>query len=178
MKRGLFGGTFDPIHFGHLNLAISLKESAHLDEVWVVPARRSPLKPEEETAPDHHRLEMVKRAFDGIPGFIVSDIELTRPAPSYTIDTLEQIGPCALMLGEDAFAHLDRWKEAKKILETVPLLVGCRQGENQKNCIQIPQMEISATDIRQRLKKRLYCGHLVPAKVLDYIYENQLYSSS
>ncbi len=189
--KGLFGGTFDPIHFGHLNLAIELKEKANLSEVWMVPANVSPFRAQELLVAAEKRLKMVELAVQEIPGFRVLDLEVKRSGPSYTIDTIKEIlatgEDIALILGEDALAGFDRWKEHEEIARLVPLLVGSRQSSQRatysteveaaikKGTIHTSLMEISATVLRQRLKKKLYCGHLIPPKVLDYIYENQLY---
>ncbi|MCP5469379.1 MAG: nicotinate-nicotinamide nucleotide adenylyltransferase [Chlamydiales bacterium] len=168
MKIGLFGGTFNPIHFGHINLVITLMEKNALDCVWWIPALTSPFKQDEHTALPHHRLEMVKLAVKGIPNCEVLPLEIHRPAPSYTVDTIEALfdgqNEFFLLLADDAYARFDEWKNHEVIRERVEILVGSRKG-----------MEISGTQIRERLKKGLYCGHLVPANVLDYIHEHQLY---
>jgi len=195
-RIGLYGGTFNPVHFGHLNLAIELKEKGGLDEVWVIPAALSPLRQNEELAGATHRLNMAKLGFEQIPGFQVLDLELKRPPPSYTVETVNEIlgrypkDRFFLLLGEDSVLQFAEWKEISTIVARLPLLIGYR-GEflsSQLEAfpfevrtavangrIETARFEISATTIRNRLKKRLYCGHLVPAKVLDYIFENQLY---
>ncbi len=189
--KGLFGGTFNPIHFGHINLAIELKEKANLSEIWMVPAHISPFRTQEPLVVAEKRLTMVELAVQEIPGFRVLDLEVKRSGPSYTIDTIKEIlstgEEIVLILGEDALTGFDRWKEYEEIIRQVPLVVGSRQGSQRatfppevesaikKGTTPTSLMEISATALRQRLKKRLYCGHLMPSKVLDYIYENQLY---
>ncbi len=172
---GLFGGTFSPIHFGHINLALSIKEACQLDEIWFIPALVSPFRTKEKLVSAEHRLKMTQLAVEDIPGFSCLDIEIKRQPPSYTIDTITQLeskGPLALILSDDVYEHFDSWKEADQIKQKVKLLIGSRYGKGE---IKTPMMEISATQVRERLKKRLYCGHLLPAKVLDYIYQNQLY---
>ncbi len=193
-KLGLLGGTFDPIHFGHLHLGISLQEAHHLDEVIVCPAFHSPLKPHQPEEAKH-RLAIVKLAIEGLPTWRVLDWEITRPHPSYTIDTVRHLLEVVyanqkvelhLLLGEDLLPDLPKWKEIDRLLELAPPLVGCRRYD--KNSFQNPfaqkiakgmtttkVLEISASEIRERLKKGLYCGHLVPAKVLDYITKHRLY---
>lgn len=194
--KGLYGGTFNPIHFGHLNLAIELKEKCNLDEVWVVPAHLSPLRMDEPFTPADHRKKMVELAIADIPGFRLLDLELRRPGPSFTIDTLKELlpkaGEIALLLADDALPDFHRWKDPEGIVRLVPLLIGSRLQELpkdgyrfssevaravEKGRVTTSRMEISATVIRERIKKKLYCGHLLPPKVLDYIYENQLYYS-
>lgn len=178
---GLFGGTFDPVHFGHINCAIELKEKCGLSEVWVIPACCSPFR-EMNTSPEH-RLNMVKLAFEGIEGFKVKDIEINKPPPSYTIDTLRELTSkhpkkkFALLLGEDAANSFPTWKESDEILKMVPLFKARRGVEFKEGFVNTSYVEIEATRVRDRLKKGLYCGHLVPSKVLDYIYKNRLYYS-
>jgi len=166
---GFLGGSFDPIHFGHISLAIHLLESYHLDEVLFTPAFCSPFKMESPPiASPHHRLEMLKRALD-FPKFKISTLEIDRGGPSYTIDTLRALQKeghkIRLLLSEETAPYLEKWKEAAELVKIAPPLVGPRD------------IKISSTDIRNRLKKKLYSGHLIPAKALDYILSNGLYSS-
>lgn len=181
---GIFGGTFDPIHLGHLNLAINLLEKCRLAKILFIPAFISPLRMGENPVAPQKRLEMVRLAVEGIPHFEVSDIEIRRGGPSYTVDTLrllkKEFPDIALLLGEDSLETFPRWKESDTIVREVPIRVGSRRVTSKilhEGLIDIPLFDISATDLRDRLKKRLYCGHLIPPKVLDYIHENQLYSS-
>lgn len=202
MKRiGLFGGTFNPIHFGHLNLAIELMERKALDEVWLIPALSSPFRVSEEEISSFHRLQMLNLACADIPQFLVKDLELKRPSPSYTVETIQEIiqnkqegERFFLLLGQDSLLRFAEWKQPDRLVQLVSLIIGCRPGAEDlisrlcslnlsreicdaihEGMVITPMMEISATYIRERLKKKLYCGHLVPVKVLDYIYENQLY---
>lgn len=172
---GFFGGTFDPIHFGHLNLAESLKEREGLKEIWICPAWQSPFKKGVKTASPQDRLAMCKLAIEDFPGFKVIDTEIVRGGPSFTIDTIRSLkGSFRLILGDDQVKSFDQWKEADELKKLAPPLIGARFGEG----IKTPIMEISATDIRNRLAKGLPCAHLVPHKVLDYIFKNGLYCSS
>lgn len=193
-KIGLLGGTFDPIHFGHLNLAFELSEKKQLDEVWFIPARKSPFKMGETFFSVNDRLVMVQLAIEGIPQFKLIDIETKRPSPSYTIDTLKELSEKVktnsteevqffLLLGEDALQGFPKWQLSEEILKYATLLVGSRyeqvplqKVENpvirtsiQQGLVQTRLLDISSTDIRHRLSNRQYCGHLVPAKVLDFI---------
>jgi len=198
IKTGFFGGTFDPIHFGHLSMAVDLMEAHGLDEVWFSPANFNPHKSEGDAVSVEHRLAMVERAIEDITGFSVVDLEAKKEGPSYTAETLEQLianesgRQFFLILGDEALPALPRWHRIEDIVEWVPLLVGRRQLQpDGGSCVEHPKlwdaalkgmtptslMEISATAIRDRLSKGLCCGHLVPAKVLDYIKQHRLYSS-
>lgn len=198
-KIGFFGGTFDPIHFGHLNLAIELAEKGKLDEIWFSPAYVSPLKKDEHPLPVLHRLEMLRLATQGIPFARIYDQETHQPAPSYTYETLkvltekEKDKQFFLLLGDDSLTLFSRWYKPLEIVRLVPLLVGSRlqkfnlkelhlepeiEQSIQKGWMPTTHFEISATNIRERLKWRLYCGHLLPKEVLDYIKEHHLYLNS
>ncbi|MFT4554597.1 MAG: nicotinate-nucleotide adenylyltransferase [Chlamydiales bacterium] len=196
---GIYGGTFDPLHFGHINLAVNLMESCALEEIWFCPARISPHKQDSTPTNSAHRLKMLELALKDIPEFKILDIELQREGPSYTIDTIKELlekeskslspRQLHLIIGEDALSGLDRWHRVDEIVDTIPLLIGKRQGNdnfkfssNQKitdaisrGLVETPLMDISATQVRQRIKKDLYCGHLISHKVLDYIHQNDLY---
>ncbi len=196
-KVGVFGGSFDPIHLGHLNLAIQLKEIHSLQEVLFFPAFCSPYKKSDAPkAEGAHRLKMVKLAIRGIEGFSAYSFEIQKAAISYTIDTIRMLkededyrkAELHLLLSEDSLEDFDRWKEAEQILALAPPLVGCRASSPfpasiSKKFLQIFRkgitrtkiMEISSTEVRQRLKKGLFCGHLLPKEVLRYIDKNKLY---
>jgi len=192
-KIGLFGGTFNPIHFGHINLAFELMEKGGLDEVWWIPTSRSPLRSESLEVTSSQRLAMLERALEGIPEFKVLDLEINEPSPSYTIDTVNEILETHpdkiffLLLGKDSLTQFMAWKEPLELIKRISLLIGGRkdvslplfpediQAAIEKGMLETTLLEISATQIRERLKKRLYSGHLLPSKVLDFIYLNQLY---
>lgn len=188
MKVGILGGSFDPVHFGHLNLALCLLESCGLDEVYFIPAKVSPFK--ENAAPrvsSAHRQEMLKLATSPIKEFRVIDWELNDTGPSYTINTVRKLSQDTslelyLLLGDDHLASFHRWKEADELVKLAPLLIGARDSRAQpmQNApvhqrVKIPILDISSTLIRERLSQKKYCGHLVPASVLDYIREHRLY---
>ena len=188
MKKtvGFFGGTFDPIHFGHINLAIQLMEIHRLDEVLFSPAFCSPFKTD---APPHaapaHRLEMVRLGVEEIEHFKVEDYEVDRGEVSFTIDTLkalqQEMGDGVafrLLLSDDVGLRLDQWKNYKELIRLAPPLIGGRSLPKKTSGLEVTEtkrFEISSTEIRSRLKKGLYCGHLVPEKVLRYIQVNGLY---
>lgn len=187
IKVGILGGSFDPVHFGHLNLAIALKETCHLDEVFFVPTGISPFKM--ETPPvvsSEHRLSMLKLAIKPIKEFRVIDWEINQKGPSYTIDTVRRLSEdpslqLHLLLGDDHLASFQLWKEGDELIRLAPPLIGTRLGEDSSHSIpqgkrvNIPVFDISSTGIRARLSQKKYCGHLVPASVLDYIAQYSLY---
>lgn len=197
---GVYGGTFDPIHFGHLNAAIEVMEYHQLDEVWFCPAQVNPHKQNVESSSSSHRLKMLELALAELPQFGIIPNELQREGVSYTIDTLRELveeekkeshpSKFFLILGEDSIANFFHWKDPKEIIKIAPPLIARRLGNEKplelKGDPEICQalsrgltpthiMDISATQIRERIRKGLYIGHLVPAKVVDYIYQNQLY---
>jgi nicotinate-nucleotide adenylyltransferase len=194
MKIGILGGTFDPVHFGHIHLALSLKESCHLDLVIFSPSWISPFKAEKPAqASPRQRLEMLQLALKGIPGFQVIDYEVQKSEPSYTIDLVRHVKSLYsdrdrlfLLVGEDLVPGFSQWKEYEQILSLTTPIVGCRIREEQKiptdfpealkkGRVHIPLLEISSTLIRERIKSKLYCQHLVSEKVYEYICENKLY---
>lgn len=193
-RFGFFGGTFDPIHFGHINLAINILEKRQLDHIFFSPANFSPEKEGKlQVAPKKARKEMTQLAIQGIPQFSLLELELEREGPSYTIDTIRQLialHPGAqfhLILGEDILEGLPLWKEVEELLNLAPPLMGSRPGAKipklplpireavDKGMTLIAPMEICSTDLRERLAQKKYCGHLIPSKVLDYIHAHQLY---
>lgn len=190
---GFYGGTFDPVHFGHLNMAVEMLEKQGLEEIWFCPARTNPFKLGQEAASIEHRMHMVDLAIHDVPQFKILDIESKREGPSYTVSTLRKIidksREFRLLLSEETAEEFCQWRESEEIINLAPPLVGSR-GAELHNLEGSPQvidalkrgwvstrvMDISSTEIRERLRKGLYCGHLVPEKILDYIYKNHLYS--
>jgi nicotinate-nucleotide adenylyltransferase len=138
LKRiGLFGGTFNPVHFGHLKSAAEVRESFSLDRVCFIPSALPPHKFSSDIADAKDRLEMIKIAIKGNPEFFLSDVELNRQGPSYTIDTVKyfqskQTEPAAyyLILGLDAFLEIDTWKSFKELFRLIPFIVMTRPGFN------------------------------------------------
>jgi len=194
---GFFGGSFDPIHFGHISLIIEMFERRGLDHILVCPALVSPTKQERPPiASPEHRANMVRVGLEDLPFCELYEAELYRASPSYTIDTIKNIlavrsERIMLILAEDVACDLDKWKNYEELLELTSPLIGTRLRANhaqwnrlpkhirlklQQGKCHIPTMDIDSTTIRKRLQKNLYCGHLLPQKVLDYIYRNKLYS--
>lgn len=196
-KIGFYGGTFDPLHLGHIHLALSLMEIHKLDEVWFCPAWKSPLKTTENQVTPEQRLAMVRLAVDDIPNCKVLDLEVKRQGPSYTVDTLEELhklypkNQFYLLMGNDTAKHFLHWKNPKKIVELALPLVGLRSKINDfpiapgadmgvinalmEGVTTTPIVEISSTEIRSRVQQGKYVGHLLPQKVVDYILDNSLY---
>jgi nicotinate-nucleotide adenylyltransferase len=197
-KFGFFGGSFDPIHLGHLNIAIELAERHKLDEVYFCPTGQSPFKKARPPiASKEHRRAMVTAAISPLPQFTLLDLELQKVEPCYTIDTIRELlridqqnkkkKNYFLFLGEDAIEHFHEWREVEELVKLAAPLIGSRHSKSfngltsalssaiEKGLTNIPIMEISSTEIRDRLQKGLYCGHLLPAKVWDYIQQHQLY---
>lgn len=186
---GILGGSFDPVHFGHLNLALCLMESCSLDEVLFVPTSVSPFK---ENAPPmasaEHRLAMLKIALSPLKKFRIIDSEIHSKGPAYTIDTVRKISQdpslkLHLLIGEDHLASFHRWKDVEELVRLAPPLIGTRSSSSPSALeeklhlvrVKIPLFDISSTTVRERLAQKKYCGHLVPAPVLDYIQRNHLY---
>src|SRR5262249_15510073 len=128
-KVGIFGGTFDPVHLGHLIMAEQCREQAELDEVWFVPAARPPHKQERTLTPFAQRVEMLALAIAGMPAFRVDELEKDRPGPSYTVETLQALHErypdtqFSLLVGSDSLPDLPGWKNPKRIIELAELLV-------------------------------------------------------
>ena len=191
------GGTFDPIHMGHLITAEMVRVAADLDEVLFIPAARPPHKDGTRAAVPEDRLAMVKCAVQENPFFSVSDIELRREGPSYTVDTIAALrelfdgAELFFITGADAMNDLYRWHEPERLLRSCPFIVATRQGApldesliaekfsaEERSHIQVlptPHLEISSTVIRARIRAGLSIRHLVPRAVEDYIEERGLY---
>ena len=199
-RIGIFGGSFDPIHLGHLLMAEQFRSELSLDTVKFIPAKISPFKLNYTPTADKHRLEMLKLAIGAHPNFEIDPIEIQRGGVSYTIDTVEQLQsnqPDAtwfLLIGADSLKDFKKWKSPEKLLRSVQLVVARRGGcpepdwkeldglaseENlraiQQIRLDIPVMEISSTAVRQRIETKRSIRYLVPAPVEVYIQEHQLY---
>lgn len=184
VKIGIFGGTFDPVHVGHLAIAEAALESAKLDRVIFVPARQSPLKDREPTASAADRLAMLEAATKNEPRFSVSRVELEREGPSYTVDTLNALkaeGDLYLILGSDALAELHRWRSPERIRALASLLVARRPGAPEPaagsgaRAFDAPCLDISSRELRARASRGLSLRYLVPDDVWRHIERNGLY---
>jgi len=135
-RAGLFGGTFNPVHYGHLRVAIEVMEGFGLDQVHFIPAANPPHKGKDGLAEDTDRFEMLSLAIGGEPGFSISDVEMKRPGRSYTIDTVRQLGrhipastDCFLIIGRDAFLEIETWKNFGDLFEAIPFIVMSRPDD-------------------------------------------------
>lgn len=178
-KVGLYLGSFDPIHLGHINLAQELKEIYGLDEVVFCPSLCSPFKKNDPPiASAKDRLKMIELAIENFENFSITDIELKRDGLSYTIDTVKEFlkqkpSKLYILMGSDTFLTFPKWKDYDKINELAKPLVGNRELAAFGTKIRV--MEITSTEIRKRLKKKVTVKHLLPLKVFEYIIKNKLY---
>ena len=190
LKLGIYGGTFDPIHHGHLILAHDAQEQLRLDAILFVPCARSPFKDRKPQVTDAQRMAMLRLAVKGEARFWLSRCELDRPAPSYAYDTAVEIGeafPHAelfWLIGADQLAELDQWHRAKELRELVTFALLPREKAPAKalpgSVLSLPQprqVDISATEIRHRVKSQLPIDHLVPSSIAAYIKRHRLYLS-
>ena len=182
----LFGGSFDPIHLGHLIAAEFAAEALRSTEVWFVPAREQPFKVGRHGASAEHRLRMLRVAVAGHPRFRVDAMELERPAPSYTVDTVRALAArlnarVTLLVGSDAARELPTWREADELLRLADVAVYERAGQSAgalpyaAQRITVPLVGISATEIRERVGAGRTIRYLVPEAVRAYITGLALY---
>lgn len=196
-RIGIMGGTFDPIHVGHLITAEMVRSAAPLDEVVFIPSARPPHKDGARAASAEDRLIMTERAVQDNPYFSVSDMELKREGPSYTVDTIAELrarlddAELFFITGADAMNDLYRWHEPKRLLCSCQFIVATRQGApldelllaekftaEERSHIQVlptPHLEISSSVIRARIRAGLSVRHLVPRAVEEYIEKRGLY---
>jgi len=193
---GVLGGTFDPIHIGHLVVAEEARVKLGFREVLFVPAGQPWRKLDRNITPAAHRVEMVRRAIADNPHFKLCTLEVDRPGPSYTVDTLtmlrEQLDSEAslfLILGRDTLAELPLWKEPKKLVQLCRLVVAPRLGSKDLKHLEtsipglldkviqldMPVIGISSAKIRQRIAQGLTIRYLVPAEVEKYITAQKIY---
>ena len=195
MKRvGVFGGTFDPIHCGHLVCADQLREAFGLDRVIFVPCNRSPHKPRYRAAPVGHRIRMAELAIRDCKAFAVSDVEARRGGLSYTVDTVAELklmlGPRVelwLLLGMDAYLEVPAWKNWEQVIRECLLGVARRPGYaraglegavlERTRFTETTEIGISSSDIRRRLRLGKSVAFLVPGSVEAYIRRNRLYGA-
>jgi nicotinate-nucleotide adenylyltransferase len=183
---GILGGTFDPIHLGHLRAAESARETLGLGRVAFVPAAVPPHRALPLSS-GRDRFAMVALATAGQPAFVVSDAELDRPGPSYTVETLrawrrgQPDEELVLLLGSDAFAEMNGWRESEAVFELCQVAVISRPGDSAPRVegkalrVEGPGLEVSSSEIRQRVKAGRSVRYLVPDAVAEYIGKRGLY---
>jgi len=186
-RIGLLGGTFDPIHLGHLTLAEAAREQLQLDEVWLVVSPQNPFKAADLLTDEHHRLAMVQAAVADRPGLVASAVEFELPRPSYTASTFRHLqhthpnGGFVLIIGEDNWQGLTHWKEADWLWQHLPVAVYPRTGSPVEpgtlpvHALTGPPVDLSSTDVRDALLSGQDVSHRLPAGVLDYVRAHGLY---
>jgi nicotinate-nucleotide adenylyltransferase len=188
MKIGLFFGSFNPIHIGHLIIASFVADNTDLQQIWFVVSPQNPLKPASMLLNEYQRLYMVQLAVDNDKRFKVSDIEFKLPKPSFTIDTLihlEEKYPehqFSVIMGSDSFQNIHRWKNFENLVKRYSIIIYLRPGfavqesDKQKHLIlKAPMLDIAATDIRMAIKENKSIQYLVPEKVKEEIEKSNYY---
>jgi nicotinate-nucleotide adenylyltransferase len=199
VQVGILGGTFNPPHLGHLVCAQEAYLQLQLDRVMLMPARIPPHKPVEHEPGVAHRLELCRLAVLGDDRFSVSDLELARPGPSYTVDTLEELNSSEpnnelfLIVGGDIAAGLPQWREPERVLALATLAVARRRGTawasvesalrglrggERARFFRMPQIEVSSTIVRERVRAKQPIRYIVPDQVAEYIARHRLYGGS
>jgi nicotinate-nucleotide adenylyltransferase len=201
-KIGIFGGTFDPVHIGHLIVAEQCREQGKLDQVWFVPAARPPHKLDRPLTRFEHRVEMIALAIAGQPSFRIDELEKNRAGPSYTADTLEELSrlhpACEfwLLLGSDTIADLPAWRDPSRVVAGAGLMVSGRPGHAVPSAEQVrgmlrlregaalrylavdsPLVDISSRDLRRRVGQGRSIRYMVPRAVECHVREKRLYVS-
>ena len=195
VRIALFGGTFDPVHYGHLRLAEEAREAAGLERVLFVPAHTSPFRQQEPISPPRHRIDMARLAIADNSAFEVSDIEIQRGGVSYTVDTVTTLralypdDELFLILGADALLGFPNWYRAAAIAHECILLVGVRPHYDLRAALEhlpdairervqpVPMtpLDISASDLRQRVRTGRSIRYLTPPNVIVYIQQHRLF---
>jgi nicotinate-nucleotide adenylyltransferase len=197
MRLGIFGGTFDPVHYGHLLAAEQCREQCRLDEVWFVPAAVPPHKAGVEISPGKARAEMLELAVAGLPQFRVSRMELERDGPSYTVDTLavlrrdDPTRELFLILGADSLADFATWREPRRVAELATILAVNRgrvtpdvsaaaqqlgrEFQALVQVVEMPAVDLASTDIRRRVREGRSIQFMTPRAVDVYLRQHNLY---
>lgn len=193
---GLFGGTFDPIHNGHLQVAEKVLSLLNLSCVFFIPTGKSPHKQDHDIASKQHRRNMLSLALKDYPFFALCDIEIKRPSVSYTVDTISALKKLYpedeffFIIGTDAFSRLSAWKEPERLLSLCHFVVVPRigtpfsrlptlpaiQGKMQMTYLAMPPMRVSASEIRKRIREKKNVDALLPKTVISYIMKAGIYT--
>jgi nicotinate-nucleotide adenylyltransferase len=194
MRIGLYFGSFNPIHVGHVQIAQKTLDQFHLDEVWLMVSPQNPFKETNDLAPDQDRLAMARLASEGIPNLYVNDLEFSLPRPSFTITTVKLLrserpnSSFYLIMGEDNLHSLHLWKNAEDLLQLVEVIVYPREAQpvvfpavlqryrDRIHSISGNIIPVSATEIRAQFKARLTPNDMLHPRVLQYIQQQHLYS--
>lgn len=189
MRVGLFFGSFNPIHVGHLMLAQYMVNFADVDEVWLVVSPQNPFKQDVELADTQHRLNMARLAVGDNEKIKISEVELSLPKPSYTIDTLRALekeypeSEFSIIMGADNLLGLNRWKEAETLLSRYRIIVYPRPGYEAKEpegahieIVDAPQVDISSTQLRRWIGEGRSVLYFTNDKVIEYFSQNNLYN--
>ena len=191
-KIGLFFGSFNPIHIGHLILGNYILENSDMEELWFVVSPQNPFKDKKSLLNDHNRLDMVQLAVKNYPKMRASNVEFSLPKPSYTIDTLTYLKEkypdysFALIMGEDNLDSLPKWKNSEKLIADYQIIVYPRTFEGEKKAheylqhenislINAPIVEISATEIRKMIKDGKNVRPMLPPEVFEYLDGSSFY---
>jgi len=191
-KIGLFFGSFNPIHIGHLILANYILENSDMDELWFVVSPQNPFKDKKSLLTDHNRLDMVQLAVKNYPKMRASNVEFSLPKPSYTIDTLTYLKEkypnysFALIMGEDNLDSLSKWKNSEKLMSDYQIIVYPRTFEGEKkdseylqheniSMVNAPIIELSATEIRNMIKEGKNVRPMLPPEVFEYLDGSSFY---
>jgi nicotinate-nucleotide adenylyltransferase len=168
-KIGIFGGSFNPIHCGHIALAQAVQKQCGMDEVWLMVSPQNPLKQQADLLDDNLRLELAQKALEGVEGVCASDYEFHLPKPSYTWNTLQHLSEdypdCEffLLIGGDNWAHFERWRQWKDILRNYDVIVYPR--DEYSGTIDVPLLDVSSTEIRQKVRAGECISGLVPETI-------------
>ncbi len=193
-KIGLFGGTFDPIHTGHIELAKLVRERFNLDRIIFIPAGNPPHKANKKTAGKAHRFNMVKLATEGFPDFEISDFDIIRDEPNYSYVTISHFkekfpeDEIFFIVGGDSFLDLPKWKKPELLMSLCTFIVVSRPGIKKDDYLKNydgvkpdalflddANYDFSSTEVREKLINKLHIGGLVPSCVEEYIKTNKLY---
>ena len=176
MKVGIFGGSFNPIHCGHVALAQAVQKQCGLDEVWLMVSPQNPLKQHDsDLLDDQLRFEMAQKALEGVTGVVACDYEFRLPKPSYTWNTLQHLTndypdyTFVLLIGGDNWAHFERWRHWKDILRCYDIIVYPR--EKYPGTIDVPLLDVSSTEIRRRVKEDESISGLVPSSIESLVHQ-------